>query len=320
MNIPMQTNYYEHPLFDPSQLHFETRQTQKLAETFNRWIWTGSIGGRVLGHTRTGKTTALEVVAKKLTNRAGVVLPSHIFYVPRRDKPTIASVYRNLCLSVNLHIGTNRASLNADILASDFTQYIIDTTLANGTNTFILMVDEMQRLTPNQLYAFSEMYDLLRLSRLNLVTFFIGNKLESKRLLEVVKQKEYSHINKRFFSQRFIFDGLRTKDDVNYCLTQYDISVFPPQSKTSYTHFFLPTEWNNGFQLSSLTDQIWTAFLRVKKQYSLNDWGMQYFVSAINTLLIDFLPNDGLGNFSIETILACIELSGLTSSLIDIEQ
>lgn len=318
MTIDLDVAYFKHPLFDPSQLHFETRQTQKLAEVFNRWIWTGAIGGRVLGDARIGKTTALEVVAGKLSNRAGMALPHHIFYVPLRDKSSIASLYRNLCLSVNLNVGSQTSSQNADLLANDFTQYIVDTVTAHDTNTFVLLVDEMQRLTPKQLYAFSELYDLLRLSKINLITFFIGNKQESTRLIEDIEQVQYTHIKKRFFSQNCNFKGLTSKEDIAFCLAQYDRCTFPEGSDISYTQFFMKEDWEKGFRLESLTEEIWTAYCELKRRFDLSDWGMQYFVSTINTLLIDYLPKDGLENFCQDTVSACIDLSGLTSSFVEV--
>lgn len=305
-------DYYAHPVFHPEQLHLDTRAMQALREVLHRWLWTGATGGLILGAARTGKTRALRTLRDQLFSRGGTRIPVVYVSIPTRDQHTVLSVYRQLCLSARL---TVRAQDRADHLAERYLHYLADQAAAADCPHVVVLVDEMQRLTPAQFGPFTELHDQLALIDINLTVVFIGNDQESARLLAAIEQPAFAHVRGRFFTQHVPFYGLCSQQEVQFCLSQYDTLRFPAEGPT-YTGYFLPEAVARGWCLRELSHDLWRVFHDYQTRHHLSSWGMQYFTAAVNTLLADFLPHSRLDAVDDELLHECIQLSGLIPSLV----
>jgi hypothetical protein len=313
--MPETNNFYDHPIFNPLTFRVETQQIQQLRETITRWLWTGATGGYIQGYSRIGKTSAFEMIKETLKFRSGKSIPTYFFSIPKRDKPTINTIFKNCCHSAQLKVN-NRDS--AEELKTAFAHYLFEKANSNHANQIVLMVDEMQRLKAHQFDAFAELYDFLRLMGISLIVIFIGNTFESDSLIEQVKVPQYDHIRGRFFSQKSTFSGIQNVSELAYCLKQYDERRFPVGTGPTYTEYFLPDEFKNGWRFEKLSNELWEVFREYQKRFKLPSWGMQYFTSTANILLIDYLPKTGTEVSLKKVIQECIELSGLASSHIDL--
>lgn len=307
-------DYYAHPVFEPTRLQLETPAIRRLEETLHRWLWTGTTGGLIVGEARVGKTTALRALTSRLKTRAGALIPTTIVSMPTRDQRTIMSVFRQLCLSAELPITTHD---RADHLSDRYVHYLAERAEHAQITHVVVFVDEMQRLLPVQFNAFAELYDKLQLLGLRLSVFFIGNEQESDALIRQVGDPQYAHIHGRFFTQAASFLGLTSKDEVKFCLAQYDTLRYPVDGPT-YVEYFLPEAARSGWTLASLSTDLWRVFRAHQKQYGITSWGMQYIISTTNTLLTDFLPRYGVDHVSDEILNECIDISGLVPSLVSL--
>ena len=305
-------DYYDHPVFHPKRFHIETPAMKKMHDDLLRVLWTGATGALILGPSRAGKTRAMETLASQLHTRSNDPIPTFYISIPPRDQSTILHVFRQLCYSENLRV-TNRD--RSDHLSDRFVHYIADKAVEANCPYVILIIDEMQRLQLRQFGAFAELYDKLSLLGITMTVLFVANDQECINLLERIEDPEYAHIRGRFFTQRFYFHGLTSKEQVKYCLLQYDTLRYPVQGPT-YTEYFLPEAVKRGWRLASLSREIWRVFYGYKKNLNIDSWGMQYFTSTINTLLIDFLPQHGVEEFDDEMVHECIRISGLIPSLV----
>lgn len=307
--------YYEHPVFDPLRLHLHTPAMTRLADEAHRWLWTGITGGLIYGAARTGKTTAVDGLAAQLHTRGNVKIPVYRISVPRRDQSTVMSIYRHLCWSVHLRESPRD---RADHLSERLIHYIADRAVEAECQQAVLVVDEMQRLHVEQFDAFAELYDNLKRFEnppVLLTTLFVGNDPECWDLVEHIQQPRYSHIRGRFFTQGIEFLGLTSIKEVEHCLAQYDTLRYPADGPT-YTENFLPDAFIKGWRLASWSSDIWRVFRSYQQSYHIRSWGMQYFTTAINALLTDYLPRSGVEQFSDEIMHACIALSELVPSLV----
>ena len=66
--------------------------------------------------------------------------------------------------------------------------------------------------------------------------------------------------------------------------------------------------------MTDLTSDIWSVYLEYEKHYQIKGWGMKYFTSTINVMLVDYLPNYGIDSVNEEIIKQCIEMSGLVTA------
>jgi hypothetical protein len=298
---------------NPLEVVLETRAIKRIEEQVLRWLWTGCTGGYILGPARAGKTTAMEVIKSRIRLRDGSPVPNHFIMIPRRDKKTINSLLRILCLSVNLHVTSNSKS---DVLESDFISRIMDEVKKHNSQRFVLFVDEMQRLSPIQLDVFAGLYDYLRELKVALMTVFIGNDDATKSLLEFIIEDQNQHLRGRFFCQKAKFSGLTSVEDVRFCLNQYDQLTYPEPTSLSYTNFFLKDCCLSELKLSTLAPLLWSQFRIYQKAYGFKSWGMQYFRTIVDMLLIDYLPNLETNIIDPELIEHCFELSGILASLV----
>jgi len=306
----------DHPLFSPLRLQLITPEIERLRETITQWLWTGATGGYIEGEPRVGKTTALKILSDQFVTRTGAHIPSHLFTVPPRDKPTIQSIYRNLCISADIDI-LQSTRINSDILLNDFYHFLMDQAFLNQSNRVILFVDEMQRLSISQIEVFAELHDLMNQRDISLTVIFTGNDTESEKLLTAIEERQRRHIHARFFEQSVKFRGITSYREVSNCLKQYDKKRFPEKEGPTYTECFLPKEYHEGFRLQQLARDIWSTYKEdYQAQYHLKTWGMKYFVSCINVLLMDYLPRHGLSVFGKEMLHECIKVSGLIPSRI----
>jgi len=304
--------YYAHPLFHPEHLYLTTRAGQRLVETLRQWLWTGTAGGLIYGSSRVGKTTALRHLMRAFLFRDGKPVPACYVSIPRRDQATIRTVFRQLCWSVGLAV---RRSDRTDHLSDRFVHYLADQATAQGCASTVLIVDEMQRLSPRQLEAFAEVYDHLLVLGISLCTLFVGNDPECWTLVERLDDTAHAHVRGRFFLQGTELHGLKNREDVAHCLQQYDRKRYPQHGPT-YAAFFLPEAVRDGWTFASLSPLVWQAFREYQKTYALPSWPMKYFVATVNTLLVDFLPRYGIEAVDAAMVEECIRVSGLVPSLV----
>jgi hypothetical protein len=297
-----------HPLLRPFGIVLDTPAIDALHELATRWLWTGASGAYVLGDSRMGKTTALETLGATLCLRDSRPVPVHMVTVHKRDRPTINSLYRRLNHSAEVHLKSRDVT---DDMFSNFLTYLLDLVSAYQVDRVVLLVDEMQRLSVDQFHVFAELYDELKTLKVALMTVFMGNREECQDIVELFRTKTYRQIRGRFFTLHGTFHGLRSRQEVQKCLAQYDERRYPEHSGPTYTEYFLPEAYAKGWRLASLDTLLWSSFREYQQIYNLDSWGMQYFVASVNTLLVDFLPRMGIDALDEALVNTSLALSGL---------
>lgn len=309
-------DYFGHPVFNPKRLRFVTPAMRELQDVLLRWLWTGVAGGLVYGKSRVGKSTALylQATSRPLYTRSKQRVPMYYISMPDRDQKTIKTVFRKLCWSVDLRVSN---ADKADNLSERFAHHVRDRAVEAACPYSVLIVDEMQRLVPDQFNAFAELFDELTLLDLHLMVVFAGNDPECWHNVKIFESddEKYSHIRGRFFTQGHNFTGLTSKEEVKECLAQYDQLTYPLDGLT-YAAYFLPDAVKQGWQMVSLSDVLWRNFRDYQKQYQFQSWPMQYFLSTVNILLVDFIPHYGLDAVNDDMVQQAIRHSGLVPSLV----
>ena len=301
----------DHPVLNPFALRFQTRPMLDLRNTITQWLFIGATGGCVLGRAQIGKTTAVQWLRDGLKDRTGRTIVSHLVIMPPRDVGSVTSLYRLCCLSADLPVATRD---RADHLQSKFVDFLRQITAQAEARSVTLFVDEMQRLTLRQLEAFCELHDVLRWKYgIRLVVIFIGNDQECSPLLERLKSDSCAHVAGRFFRHMTRYHGLKHAGELRELLGQYDTCT---AGGKTYTEFFLSDAYNKGFRLVTLADYVWQEYQVYRRKLKIDSWGMGSAIAAVNTLLTDYLPNHDLERLPAEVIQACLDVSGITDTLV----
>lgn len=299
---------FAHPIFSATHFRIQTKAVVELKENLTRLVWTGATGAALLGFSRAGKTTALLLMEDQIKARNGHQMPILFYSAHRRDQHTIRALYE----SIYKHLGLDyRRNEKMETLVANLLMHLAETARSRHLDRVVMLIDEAQRLAIEQIDVFAELDDRLRKEySIALICLFVGNLEQMGRLLEEVKKGQNEHIEGRFFRQILRFTGLRSVDDVRFCLEQYDQLRFPKKGPT-YTEHFLPEAYTQGFRLASLAESMWSEYQRCKHEWHLNDWPMESFIRAVNTLLTDYLHTFGTEEYSAEMFRKCINISGL---------
>lgn len=306
---------FEHPIYSSFGSFLTTDAYEYLHTEITRWLWTGVTGGLVLGQARVGKTAALERLQQDLTLRDQRKPAICYVYIPKRDRKTLTEVWRILCQSGNLRVTNNS---KAGVMAQSYKEYLLDLSIRASVSQIVILVDEVQRLSADQLSAFVEIYDDFRQMNIRVMTVLVGNSDESDTLQEQIQQRSQAHLRGRMFCQYHVFYGLRSRAEIENCLAQYDTLRYPEDQGPTYTEQFLPAAYGKGFRLKTLAAPIWNSFKTYKKQYKIEGLGLQFFREVVDTLLIDYLSTGVIDPFSIDPALfdTCFNQSGLIRSCV----
>ncbi|WP_099158242.1 hypothetical protein [Virgibacillus ndiopensis] len=129
---------------------------------------------------------------------------------------------------------------------------------------------------------------------ITLTTILVGQKeLSHKRNIYLTTDKQ---IIGRFMIQENKFYGLREKEELAYLLTSYDlISEYPVNSGWSYTRYFFPIGYEQGYRLENETDEIWQSFQLVRSEAGIKrsaEIPMHYMIAIINYVLKKYGANE----------------------------
>ena len=311
---PQSIDFYDHPLFHPYHMEIDTPGKQRLKTLIDRWLWTGITGGVIKGESRSGKTTTMLDLTQRFETRGGRPIPAFYFTVPDRDRKTIKALYRTLSISANLPLHGN---VSVENMFKNLVSFFVAQLSKTNSKHFILVVDEGQRLSFAQYNVFAEFHDFMREKFKVLFTvIFVVNSDEAVPIFDQIISPKYKHIHGRFFKNIALFQGLCSKNDVHYCLTQYDHLRFPDPEGPTYSEFFCPAAVRQGWQYSDLSALVWSTFRAYQTAYKLGAWGMESFICTANILLYDFLSREDTGNCDADMVRAAIDASGLIPSLV----
>ncbi len=305
-------NKFDHIVYDRFDFVLQTRAMKEFHASLLQCLYHGIYGAFFIGRSRIGKTAMVSHLQNRLVTRFNEPIPSVFLTIHDMPSKSSKSILELICEVLGFEVS---ARANANKLAAQITYRLEEMALKTRERIVVLFVDEAQRLTPEKLQAFVRLNDQLELAKISLFVFFVGNIQESQALFHIIKQDRYAHLRGRFFTKINEIRGIRNKQDLLYCLKQYDNLHYPVDSGPTYTENYLPEAYKEGFRLVQLGDAIWNTYKDLKKMYRLHDLEMQYFVSAIRILLTDYLLVCGTDSFSEEMMLKCYEYSGLLPEL-----
>lgn len=307
----------EHPLLHTTAMAFHTPMVNALLNEVTYWLYQGIPGGFVIGHSRAGKSKALELIAPDIRDRQGQSIPYRKIYIGDRNANTVKFVWRAMCRSSRIPIKRNAVT---DDYVDQYTTSILEEMQEKEAKQLVLLVDEAQRLQAPQFNAFAELYDMLEMEGKHLTTIFFGNIDECATLFESFSCPDFNHVRGRFGVRLYKFTGVSDHKSCKACLSAYDNTRFPASNGPTYTEICLPKRYKSGWRLASLSQEVWAAYSeKVRIGKHVPTWPMAYFVATINVLLLDYLPRfDVLDNDLVcESIEQSLQASNVLEFLIN---
>lgn len=136
---------------------------------------------------------------------------------------------------------------------------------------WVLVLDEIQHLNAIEFYNLADLHNYLQAAGISMtVIAFSQPEIYERR--SGFHKFEQGQLIARFFSEIITFHGCRNTVDLTMILRACDEgSEFPVGSGISYTAYFIPQAFANGFRLAKMSELFWRLFAdSVSGQYHNN--------------------------------------------------
>lgn len=175
---------------------------------------------------------------------------------------------------------------------------------------FVLMIDEMQNLGEEEFQALATIHNRLEALGVRMTTLGFGQPeiLNTRNIMLHTTSQHF--LIARFLSEPIPFDGCASQEDLEKILYAYDEEqYYPEDSDYSFTRFFLPDAFDNGFRLSSYAKPIWSVLRKATNTESLP---MEHLSRTIEFLLVASQREDSRDfKFTQQQIKTAVQASNL---------
>jgi hypothetical protein len=282
-NVPIGT----HPI-ELAKYTLGTDAVINLYDEVKQWI-ENRTGGMAYARPRIGKTSAIRYLKFALPNDYGVDLP--IFHISCDQGTRFVNenkFYEELLLSIGHGLPF---SGNVPRKSDRLIKYFVERAESSGTHRIILFLDEAQCLEELQYKILMDIYNKLDLVGINLTVILVGQEeLEQQRSALLYGKK--AQIVGRFMVHSYKIFGVKTLDELEIVLEGYDsVTEFPAESGWSYTRFFFPNAFEDGFRLKNYASVILGIIIELRLEAGLRkalEIPMQYLTLTIEYVLKKF--------------------------------
>jgi AAA domain len=264
-----------------------TNEITNMYNTVSRWIECRSPGGIIYGRQRIGKTRAINFLKEFLPNEFGTDLPVFLYLCQEYARPNELVFFEDLLRNCD-HPLASTPPARAAVKRERLYNFLIDKGLKTVEKRVILILDDAQRLQEQHYEWLMDIYNALDRAKVELTILLVGQK-ELKIQKDLFVSTNKAQIVGRFMIHEHEFYGLKTVQDITACLEGYDNdSTYPVDSKCSFTQYFFPDIYDEGFRLSHSSKDFYDTFVNMRKEYGIHEpleVPMQYFTRSIEFIL-----------------------------------
>lgn len=248
-----------HPIYSGNYV-LHTKIIEELEERLTTWIEMRVTGALIIGKQRQGKTKARRIVAGKIANKFPNLAVIEVS-CQHELKCTEKNFFIQL-LAQSGHAVINRRK-DAQALRSQLYEYFKMIAEKNENGWIVMFFDDAQLLQDDQYAWLMDIHNEMQKFGIHLGCYFFGQP-ELLHQKSSFKQAKKYHLIARFMLHEYPFCGLRSPNDLQYCLHGYDMSEFPKGSGISFSAHYFPEAFAAGWRVASLTSSIWDAFVELE--------------------------------------------------------
>jgi hypothetical protein len=275
---------FEHPI-NTGRYFLLTNESNKFYETAKLWIESSFPGGIIYGSPRVGKTKAIKSLPTLLGDKLPVfIINCRHFYNP----PSKNAFFEELLMDVGHEDPFSGRSLAKSQRLFNF---LLSKGQQSEENRIIFIIDNAQELVEEHLCCLMDIRNQLKYVNIDLTLILVGNKaLLNKK--SVFHMSNFKNIIKKFMLHEHEFHSVETIEDIHACLVGYDEeTAFPVGSNCSFTRYFFPKAYDEGFRLSNYTQELYQAFINVRQAANVSgkiEIPMQYLTKTVEHILITY--------------------------------
>lgn len=261
---PLSASTQDHPITTQEYAVY-TPPMDSMIETIGNWIEQRVTGGYIYGPSRFGKSRTVKwFVRAELVARFKGKLPLIVWI--RKDTQVMGEgeFWNMLLLAAKYEFIDPRKPKKKSVARFLFSEYLQTLARLSLCNYVVLIIDEAQRLSTNELIWLMGLQNELDDLGIRLTIVQIGSH-ELGYVPDYLAKTGYAHVTARFFAQDAAFHGLRSVEELKYVLNGYDVdSEWPKKSGISFLQFFAPNAFSEGRLLASHASDLWDAFSELR--------------------------------------------------------
>jgi hypothetical protein len=235
--------------------------TAPMLKTFDivaEWIRNRASGGYLYGYSRYGKSWFIRFWLSVLIDEAfGSSIPVFLlqFRIHNRFSETL---FLEELLGSSGH-GLVRYRNKREIFER-LTRHYATAARNCGGNQVVLVIDEAQDLQAVHYRHLVSIENELNNLGFLLTVICIGTQ-EIGYLHNLTISSGSTHISGRYLVRHSRFRGIATINELKKVLENYDVQTeWPEESRTSFTKYFLPEAFDEGFRIQSCADTMWECY------------------------------------------------------------
>ena len=277
----------DHPLFT-SKVLLSTPPIEELYRIVKRIVVLRETGCCLTARSGVGKTSALAMVEVMLKMQ----IPKLVVFrhdTHNQQIPSIRAFFKHFLATVG-HMDTRGETYD---LRARLVNCLIDDARISGRNMILLLVDEAQAMSVQDFNFLKDVYNDLDKEGVQLISVLMGQEPDFTAAINRLKHAARLDLIGRFAMRKIPFRPYQDLADIAKVLKGIDMEIFPEGSSVTWTAFFFPVAFSNGFRLESQAKAFLDAIEAIVPQGSRRPGfpARQTFL-AIRTFMLDNAGHD----------------------------
>lgn len=275
-----------------------TNEIVRLYEVVTKWIYNRTPGAIIYGRPRIGKTRAIDFLMDSLPEEFGERLPIFLINCKQYKIPSENAFYEDLLTDIGHQMAyKGKANQKRNRLIN----LLMERVDASGQSRLIFFMDDAQRLSEVEFGWLMDVYNELDRLGFSLTAILVGQDELLRQRSAFITSKQAQIIG-RFMVHEEKFMGIKTLNDIKVCLSGYDhYSEYPVESGCSFTKYFFPERYEDGFRLTNYAADLFQVFNELRREAGLGrriEIPMQYLTLTVEYCLRHF----GVNGADVDTI------------------
>lgn len=201
-----------------------------------------------------GKTIALRALKQYLLENFPELVV-HVYDTQNRQVPSVRAFFQHVLDAVHSFEMKGETYL----LRMRLRNRLVDEARRAGMNVILLLVDEAQAMDIKDFQFLKDIDNAVRNENVQFITILMGQAPEfSAKQDEFISDRHLDLVG-RFMMRMMAFPSLSTLEDIQTILEEMDNLIYPKESTWTWTQFFFPRAWANGFRMRNEAGNFFNA-------------------------------------------------------------
>ncbi|WP_083438802.1 ATP-binding protein [Herbaspirillum autotrophicum] len=232
-----------HPLMT-GQVLLPTKPAKELFSVVWRAVLLRETGLCLSASSGAGKTSALEMIEEMIRQKLPT-LPIFRHETHNQQIPSIRAFFKHFLVTV----GHSELKGETFDLRQRLVNSLVDEARISGQNVVLMLIDEAHAMAVSDFNFLKDVYNDLGKEGVQLVTVLMGQEPDLSILIKKIRSEGRLDLIGRFAMRILPFRAYKTIDDLKLILSGIDSTEHPQGSGITWTGFFFPYAYAEGFRL-----------------------------------------------------------------------